>query len=208
MHEYRRFQTLYDNINAQIRQFRLDHVQMVNRIYEENLDIFGNDIQFIRYVSRQFNDRLTDRVNLIGNNQCLDGVAADHAASVNSVSSVVGYCSEFANYTLHNLLAQTFYPFLDEELRFAAEILVAVPDMIANANTLTNEDRIIEFLDLGFRSRDISWVVTAAQRFEWEAARFQTEGHFLTEEMIECMYQAILLFFDQASTQEIRVDNC
>lgn len=208
MHEYRRFQTLYDNINAQIRQYRLDHVQLVNSIYEQNIDVFGNDIQFIRYISRLFNDRLNNRVNLIGNNECLQGVAADHAASANSASSVIGYCSVFANYTLNNLLTSTFYPFLDEELRFAADILVAVPEMISNANVLTNENRIIEFLDLGFRSRDIAWVVTAAQRFEWESDRFRTEGHFLVEEMIECMYQAILTFFEQSTTQEIRVDNC
>ena len=207
MREFTAFQNFYNRVNAQIRTLRLNHVDLATEIFNEVMQVFGDDTQTIRRVAHDYHERWNAAA---GNNpsQCLNDIHADYEEGSEVVSSSVRYCAIFANLTLNRMMYNTFYPSVNEIQSAAASLLIPVSATIGQANVLTDEEDIIDHLQLMYTSTEFAWITQAYRTFSWETNRFDTEGRHLVEEMATCMAFYILDFMDVILALEQRIEAC
>lgn len=123
-----RYLSFYDRTTAQLRNYRLSHVDVVTAIYQSMMTIFGDDIESVRQASYEMNDLIDEKRNEIGSvNDCLRGIIDDRTANARVVGSTIQSCALFANTTLQGLLRETFYPvFAEIQTRVSTVPLVVI----------------------------------------------------------------------------------
>lgn len=123
-----RYLSFYDRSTAQLRSYRLAHVNVVTEVYQSMMTIFGNDIEIVRQASYEMNDLIDEKRNELGEvNDCLRGVIDDRTANGRAVGSTIQQCALFANTTMQGLLRNTFYPsFAEVQTRVSTVPLVVI----------------------------------------------------------------------------------
>ena len=207
MREFVAFQNFYNRVNAQLRGLRLNHVDLATEIFNDVMQVFGDDTQVIRSVAQQFHDRW-NAAAVGGASECLLDVQRGYEEASEVVSTSVRYCAIFSNLTLNRMMTNNFYPTINEIQSAAASLLIPVSATIGQANVLIDEEDIVGHLQLMYTSTEFAWITQAYRRFGWETSRFETEGRHLVEEMNQCMAFYILDFMDVIVALENRIDSC
>ena len=127
-----RYLSFYDRSTAQLRKYRLEHVNVVTEIYQSLMTIFGDDIEAVRQASYEMNDLIDEKRNEIGSvNDCLRGVIDDRTANGRNVGSTIQQCALFANTTMQGLLRNTFYPSFAEVQTRVSTVPIIVIEVLA-----------------------------------------------------------------------------
>lgn len=204
-----KYQTFYDRSNAAMREYRLAHVDLVTRIYQEMMTVFGTDIEAVRQAAYELNDLIEDRRNQIGEvNDCLREIIDARTENSARVGSTIQQCAIFANRTLSGMLTNTFYPTFAEIQTSISTVPISVIDVLSRGNVLEDEDAILEYLRARYEVIELQWLGAVSQLLRWETNRFDVDGEFLVDEMLECMASAVIEYLLVNSRLEGEVHNC
>lgn len=190
-----RYQNFYDRTNAAMRDYRLSHVDLVTRIFNDMMTVFGDNIETIRQSAYSLLDVITERQAVLGEtNECLQGVIAGLGANSVQAGSVIQQCALYANGTFSRLLTNNFYPAFAGIQQSVSAVPNGVIDALSRGNVLQDEQEIIEFLRMGYEIYDRQWTTAVSQLLRWETSRFEVDGLFLVDEMRLCLAGAVVSY--------------
>ena len=204
-----RFQTFYDRSNVEMRNYRMAHVALITTIYNEMMQVMGEDIQAIV----DLNTELTDLIELKawelgGINACLQGIIDTQNVSLVRSSNMIGACALSANQTMEANLVELFYPTFAGIQSELSTLPNAVIDILSRGNALSDERLIINFLEARYRAYELRWFGDVSQLLRWETARFNAEGLFLADDMTLCMAQAVIDFLISVAPLHNQIRAC
>jgi len=204
-----RYQTFYDRTNAEMRNYRLAHVDLVSSIYVSLMNVFGVDIEGVRVASNDIQALLEERREQIGGtNACIEGIDGRRGAASFAVNALINRCAAAANATLSTLLTNNFYPTFAEIQTQVSRVPIIVIDTLSRGNVLADETEIIEYLRLRFEVLELQWLNQVSQFLRWETNRFQVDGEFVTDETAECMAEGVITFMLTIITLEAELQDC
>lgn len=202
-----RFQNFYDRQNAQMRTYRLAHVDLVTSVYNQLLTVFGDSIEAVRQSSYELLDLVEERTE--GEiSECLQGVVDDHTANSQYVSSYIESCAIYANQTFTTLLSTGFYPVFAGIQSSITAVPVAVIDTLARGNILQDEEEILEFLAARYAIIDMQWYSAVSQLLQWESNRFEVDGLFMVDQQTICSASQVLIYIETNAALETRALAC
>jgi len=204
-----RYQTFYDRTNAAMREYRLIHVQLVSRIYNLLMVVFGDRIEEVRQVSYDLIDMVNARgAELGGLNACLNNILSQAGANSASVGGNIQACALTSNTTLTGLLTNTFYPVFAQVQTETSTIPISVIDVLSRGNVLEDEQAILQYLENRYEVIQLQWMSWVSQLLRWETNRFENDGLFLVDDMEICMGDATWQFLLTNSLLEGQVQDC
>ncbi|CRK95144.1 CLUMA_CG008621, isoform A [Clunio marinus] len=204
-----RYQNFYDRANAAMRDYRFAHVDLVTRVYNDMMEVFGDDIEAIRQTAYDLNDVIAERQAQLGaDNACLQGVMEEMTQNSARSGANIQSCALYANSTLETLLTNVFYPTFIGIQETMSTVPVAVVDALSRGNVLQDEEAIVEFLEAGYRIYERQWITAVSQLLRWETNRFQTDGLFLVDEMRICLSGAVVAYIVEAARLTTAVQAC
>lgn len=190
-----RYQNLYDRTNAAMRGYRFSHVELVTRIYNGLLTVYGDNIESIRQSNLELTDVIAERRVQLGNdNACLNGAAAGQTANSRQVGSTFNQCALYANTTMSRMLANVFYPSFVTIQNTISGLNVIVVDALSRGNALEDETAMIEYMRAGYALAEFQWASAVSQLLRWEKNRFEVDGLFLVDEMRICLAPAVVQY--------------
>jgi hypothetical protein len=204
-----RFQLFYDAKNAQTRNYRLAHVDLITDIYNNLMEIFGDDIEGIRQLAYELNDLVDAQVESVGSvNECIQEVMDGREANSARVGATIQQCANMANQTLSSRLSSTFYPAHASIQRQISTIPLAVIDVLSRGNVLQDEGEMIQFLSDLYEVKDMQWEGAVSQLLRWESNRWTVDGEFMVDEMRVCVAAALTDFIVATAPLEIQIRTC
>lgn len=206
--QFVRYQRLYDVTNAEMRNYRLAHVELISEIYFALMESFGNRIEEVRIASYEMDYLLNNRIEEIGETQCIRDVIQARAANSEQVGVRFQNCAIYANTTLTNLLNNVFYPTFAQVQTETSVIPISVIDVLARGNVLEDEQAIIEYLNDRFNVLEFQWLSLVSQVLRWETNRFRNDGLFLNDQTEICMTDAAWDYLLTNSRLEGEVQFC
>lgn len=209
MYKFQRFQGFYDNMNFQMRQYRLSHVNLVTSVYNLMMEKFGEHLDFVRRASIELDEALEMKENELGGiTECLQGVVNRRDRLSESITRDVRTCSLRANNTMQAQLREVFYPTFADIQSSVLFINLIVMDALSRGNVMDDEDEIIDYLAGQYQVYTTQWPVAMTQLLRWEQTRFTVEGEFLVEEMDMCLRNPVLEYMRQAASLEYEAHMC
>jgi len=206
--QFVRYQSFYDQTNARMRTYRLDHVELVSTIYNGIMTSFGINIENVRMAAYELDDLVNARAEQIGVTDCLVDILERHEANSVDVSARIQECAVTANTTLSNLLTNTFYPTFAAVQAETSTIPISVIDILSRGNVLEDEDAIIQYMNDRYHAFELQWLNLVSQMLRWETSRFNAEGLFQGTEVQLCMGEATWNFLLTNSLLEGEVGQC
>jgi hypothetical protein len=204
-----RFQLFYDAKNAQTRNYRLAHVDLITDIYNQLMEVFGDDIQAITDLSNELNDLIDAQVESVGSvNECIQEVMDGREANSERVGATFQRCANYANDTLSSRLSNTFYPAHASIQRQISTVPLAVIDVLSRGNVLQDEGEMVQFLSDLYEVKDMQWEGAVSQLLRWESNRWTVDGSFLVDEMRICAGLALTDYIISTSKLEAKITNC
>ena len=204
-----RYQTFYDRSNAAMRSYRMAHVTLVTRIYNEFMTVYGDDIEVVRQSAYELLDLIELRQGELGeDNACITGVVQGHGRNSIQVSTTIQNCAIYANTTMERMLINVFYPAFADIQSLISTVPNAVIDVLSRGNVLQDEEAIIEFLRARFEVIEIQWLGAVSQLLRWESNRFETDGLFLVDQSTICMAAAVLQYIGTNARLEQEARAC
>lgn len=190
--EFIRFQTFYDRSNVVVRDYRINHVNLVTSVYNSLMTIFGNDVSAVYALFDELNVHLADRAEAGGEQACIERIADEGEALGILTSNSFQACALTANTTFSGLLTTIFYPTFNAIQAELSEVPIAVIDALSRGNVLSDEQEIVEYLRNRFEVFDLQWLGAVSQLFRWETSRFESEGMFAVDEATLCLADALI----------------
>lgn len=207
--QFVRYQTFYDRTNAQMRGYRLAHVELVSTVYNALMTAFGDRIEEVRQAAYELDDLIDARYQEIGSiNTCLSEIMDARNVNSAAVSGNIQACAVYANTTLAGLLTNTFYPAFAAIQSETSTIPISVIDILSRGNVLEDEEAIIEYLNNRYHVYELQWNNMVSQLLRWETARFENEGLFLVDQTEICMGDATWEYLLTNSRLEGEVADC
>lgn len=204
-----RYQTFYDRTNAAMRSYRLQHVELVSRIYNALMVVFGDEIEQVRMMTYDLIDMINARAGVVGGmNECLNGIMAQSGVYSQDVGGRIQACALRSNTTLSDLLTNTFYPTFAAIQTETSTIPISVIDILSRGNVLEDEEAILQYLQDRYTVIELQWLGGVSQLLRWETNRFENDGLFLVDEMAICMANATFQFLLNMSFLEGTVQDC
>jgi hypothetical protein len=204
-----RFQLFYDAKNAQTRNYRLAHVDLITDIYNQLMEVFGDDIQAITDLSNELNDLIDAQVESVGSvNECIQEVMDRRDANADRTGSKIMACATYANTTLSTKLSSTFYPAHASIQRQISTVPLAVIDILSRGNVLEDEGEMIQFLSDLYEVKDMQWEGAVSQLLRWESNRWTVDGSFMVDEMRVCGAIALTDYIISTSPLETQIATC
>jgi hypothetical protein len=188
--QFIRFQRFYDQTNADMRNYRLAHVELISEVYMAIMESFGDRIEEVRIASYELSDLIDARIEEVGDNACIRDVVTRREANSVQVGTNIQNCAIYANTTLTNLLNNVFYPAFAQVQTETSLIPISVIDVLARGNVLEDEQAIIEYLNARFDVLEFQWLSMVSQVLRWETNRFRNDGLFLNDQVAICMGDA------------------
>lgn len=188
--QFVRYQHFYDLTNADMRNYRLGHVELISTIYMSLMTVMGDRIEEVRIAAYELDDLINARIEDIGETGCILNVIADRDTNSANVGSAIQQCAITANTTLTDLLNNVFYPTFAQIQTETSTIPISVIDVLARGNVLEDEQAIITYLEDRFTAFDMQWRNAVSSLLRWETNRFQNDGLFLIDEVERCMFDA------------------
>lgn len=192
-----RYNNFYNRANAAMRDYRFGHLDLVTRVFNELMGVFGDSIDGVQTTNNDLTIIIENRRSQLGEaNACLNGVTERQTANVASTSSTIQLCGVYANNTMARLLTNVFYPAFAGIQTTISTVPTAVVDVLARGNVLEDEQAIVEYLRAGYGVIEFQWLSAVSQLLRWESNRFEVDGMFLVDEMSICMTDAVIRFLD------------
>jgi len=209
MYKFSRFQRFYDQMNFQMREYRLNYVKLVTSIFNQMMEVFGEHLDFVRRASVELDEALEMRENELGGvTECLQGVIDRRDRLSEQITRDVRTCSLRANNTMRAQLRDVFYPTFANIQSDVLFINLIVMDALARGNVMDEEDEIIDYLSDQYDVFTGQWPGAMTQLLKWEERRFRVEGEFLVEEMDMCLRNPVLEYMRQAASLEYEAHMC
>lgn len=203
-----RYQTLYDRTNFSLRQYRLQHVDLVSTIYNALMRSLGDGIEEVRQAAYELDDLIQDRRAQGGNNACIQDVSNTRDANNARVNGLIQDCATYANTTLSGMLANVFYPTFAIIQTEASRIPISVIDVLSKGNVLEDEQDILRYLGDRYQAIEMQWFATVSQLLRWDTSRFNVEGLFLADQTAICMGDATWQYLLTNSLLEGEIQQC
>lgn len=108
-------------------------------------------------------------------------------------------CAVRANATLANGLTEAFYPTFREIQEAASTTPLAVINALGRGNVFDDNFEIINYLQSQYDVKVMQWLGAVSQLFRWDTERFEIEGLFYIEEMLDCTVDP-LYYYSNANT--------
>lgn len=186
--QFARYQNFYTQTNAAMSSYRILHVELVSRIYNGLMIVFGDGIEEVRVAAYELNDMIDAKYEELGViNTCLAGIMDARNQNSAAVGATIQGCALYANTTLAGLLTNTFYPTFAIIQDETSSIPISVIDVLSKGNVLEDELAIIEYLNDRFAVYELQWLNMVSQLLRWETNRFENEGLFLADQTAICM---------------------
>jgi hypothetical protein len=209
MYKFSSFQRFYDRMNGDMRQYRLDHVNLVTSVFNQMMETFGDHLDFVRRASVELDEALELRENELGGvTECLQGVINRRDRLSEDITSTVHACSLRANRTMQAQLRDVFYPTFADIQSDVLFINLIVMDSLSRGNVMDEEDEIIDYLAGMYEVYTNQWPSAMKHLVKWEGARFRVEGDFYVEEMDMCLRNPVLEYMRQAASLEYEAHMC
>lgn len=186
--QFVRYQHFYDLTNADMRRYRLDHVELISEIYMALMTVMGDRIEEVRIAAYELDDMINARIEEDGETPCITDVMQSRDANSVSVGSGIQQCAITANATLTSLLNEAFYPTFAQIQTETSSIPISVIDVLARGNVLEDEQAIIQYLDDRYTAFEMQWRAAVSSLLRWETNRFRNDGLFLNDEVERCMF--------------------
>jgi hypothetical protein len=206
--QFVRYQQFYDVTNADMRRYRLAHVDLISSIYMSLMTVMGDRIEEVRIAAYELDDLINARIEDIGETECVLGVIADRDANSGVVGSAIQQCAITANATLTDLLNDVFYPTFALIQSDTSTIPISVIDVLARGNVLEDEQAIIRFLEDRYDAFRMQWLNAVSTLLRWETNKFENDGLFLIDEVERCMNDASWEYLLTNSRLEGEIDAC
>jgi hypothetical protein len=204
-----RFQNFYDRTNAETRNYRLAHVDLISNVYEELMTVFGDDIEGVRQMAYELNDLVDARVESVGSiNPCIQEVIDARTENSERVGAAIQDCATHANVSLSLELTNVFYPAFASIQRQISTVPLAVIDALSRGNVLQDEEQIIEYLQALYEVKDMQWQGAVSQMLRWESNRWSVDGMFMVDEMTTCMARTLVDFITSTAPLEVQIRTC
>jgi hypothetical protein len=199
--KFTRFSAFYDATNNAMTNYRLAHVNEIVEIYYEIMKIFGYDIEYIRESRAYVNTVISDVLQLLGGqpNACLNSVLSRLLANSQTLGREKNNCAQRANRTMTYAINDIYYPTFRSIQDATSEIPLLTLEALARGNVFDDNDDIIDYLQSQYDVLVMQWLGTVSQLFRWETTRFDVEGNFYVEEMVDCATEAIY-YYSNANT--------
>lgn len=122
---------------------------------------------------------------------------------VNTNSQTMGRemnrCAGRANRTMTYAIDEIYYPTFRDIQDSVSPVPLLVLNALSRGNVFDDTDDIINYLQSQYDVIVMQWLGAVSQLFRWETTRFNVEGNFYVEEMIDCAQDAIY-YYSNANT--------
>lgn len=206
--QFVRYQHFYDVTNADMRRYRLAHVDLISRIYMALMTVMGERIEEVRIAAYELDDLINARIEDVGETECVRDVVAARDANSARVGSAIQQCAITANTTLTTLLNESFYPTFALVQTSTSTIPISVIDVLARGNVLEDEQAILAYLDDRYTALEMQWRAQVSFVLRWETNRFENDGLFLNDVVERCMFDASWEFLLTNSRLEGEIQEC
>jgi hypothetical protein len=102
------------------------------------------------------------------------------------VGEALNGCAMRANRTMTYALNEIFYPTFVSIQESASTVPLATFDALARGNVFDDNQDILNYLDSQYEVKIMQWLGAVSQLFRWDTTRFNVEGSFYVEEMVDC----------------------
>lgn len=206
--QFVRYQHFYDVTNADMRRYRLAHVDLISGIYMALMTVMGERIEEVRIAAYELDDLINARIEDVGETGCVRDVMDARDANSARVGSGIQQCAITANATLTNLLNESFYPTFALIQTATSTIPISVIDVLARGNVLEDEQAILSYLDDRYTALEMQWRSQVSFLLRWETNRFENDGLFLNDVVERCMFDASWEFLLTNSRLEGDIQEC
>lgn len=209
--QFTRFQIFYDLINDQMTQYRIRHVASATEVTANLMRVFAEDLDYIRQSIGYVNTVVEDVRNELGGtpNACLQDVIDRLAQNSAALGTAVNACSRRANNTVSRGLDEVFYPTFVEIQTSTSTIPLLTIGALSRGNVFDDNQAIIDYLQAQYEVLRLQWQSAVSQLFRWETTRWEVEGNFYTEEIIDCFADPV---YNYSNTNTLLMftawDNC
>lgn len=207
-YQFVRYQNFYDRTNAQMRDYRIAHVNLVTRVYNEVLRVFGESIEAHVEVANELLIEINEQVEAGGMTDCLQGVIDGQEDAAILVGAMYQACAASANVTFSNMLIDTFYPTFAAIQASTSTIPNSIIDVLSRGNVLQDEQAIIEYLRLRYEVINLQWTTAVSQLLTWETNKFTTEGLFKGDETLNCLADTLMQLILNYAQLHMRAREC
>jgi len=203
-----RFQNFYDRTNAQMRDYRISHVHLITRVYNEVLRVFGESIEAHVEVANELTIEINEQVEAGGMTDCLQGVIDGQEDAAILVGAMYQACAASANVTFSDMLRDTFYPTFSTIQASTSTLPNSIIDVLSRGNVLQDERSIIEYLRLRYEVVNLQWTTAVSQLLTWETNRFTNEGLFKGDETLNCLADTLMQLILNYAQLHMRAREC
>lgn len=209
LYRFQRFQAFYDNMNFQMRTYRLSHVNLVTSIFDRIIEVFGAELDIIRRASVELDEVIEQRISDLGGiNDCMRNVMNQRDEISVTVTREVQECSTRANRTMQAQLRDVFYPTFADLQAQTMNVNLMVMDALSRGNVMDDEDEIIQYLESQYHFFTNQWPQAATQLLRWEQSRFRVESEFEIDETRECLMAPTTVYMRRAASLEYESAMC
>lgn len=103
-------------------------------------------------------------------------------------------CSQRANRTITYSLNGGFYPTFAEIQLQTSTIPLMTLNALSRGNVFDDNNEILAFLQSQYDAKVMQWLSSVSQLFRWDSERFEVEGLFYKDEMLECTVDPIYYY--------------
>jgi hypothetical protein len=195
-YRFTRLQAFYDATNNVMRMYRLAHVELVTEIFNGMMQVFGEDIEYVR-ISRRYVDGIVAQVlGYLGGtpNDCLNSVTSRLAQNSANFGREFNACAGRANRTMAYALTDIYYPTFQQIQTDVSYVPLLTINALSRGNVFDDNQEILDYLVSQYDVIVMQWLGAVSQLFRWETTRFAVEGNFYNEEMYDCPQDAMYYY--------------
>lgn len=194
-------------MNNAMTMYRLAHVELVTRVFNDLMQVFGEDIEYVRVSRNYVNNVIADVLLALGGkirkisieiqkfikkpftgtpNPCLTSVMGRLMQNSATFGLEFNACAQRANRTMVYSLNGGFYPTFQEIQSQASTVPLATINALSRGNVFDDNQEILDYLQSQYDVKVMQWLGGVSQLFRWDTNRLRVEGTFYVEEMIDC----------------------
>lgn len=175
-------------MNNAMSIYRIAHVHLVTEIFNDLMQVFGEDIEYVRVSRNYVNQVIADVLTELGGtpNSCLNSVMSRLISNSATFGLAFNGCSQRANRTMTYSLNDGFYPTFQEIQLQASTVPLATLNALSRGNVFDDNQEILDYLTSQYDVKVMQWLGAVSQLFRWDTTKFRVEGSFYVEEMLEC----------------------
>jgi len=188
-YRFTRLQAFYDAMNNAMTLYRMAHVELVSQVYNDLMQLFGEDIEYVRRSRTYVNNVIADVLLALGGqpNPCLSSVMGRLIQNSAAYGLAFNACAQRVNRTMVYSLNGGFYPTFQEIQSQASTTPLATLSALSRGNVFEDNADILTYLQSQYDVKVMQWLGGVSQLFRWDTNRLRVEAGFYVEEMLDCV---------------------